>query len=168
MGYISRELSSSAKKIVPLVALAALWLVSFIDVFTGRLLNGKLIYFTGGVTLILILTVLISSYTLDLNKRKTRQDTIEEAQLLNPARENEIRSRIEKDADFVTLCYQCRNYDQEVQICHLQSSHKITWPSEREININGKKYCLYWIPLMPAASPLDVPVQTSQSSKFGR
>jgi hypothetical protein len=148
MGYISRELTSSAKKIVPLVALASLWLVTFIDIFTGRLLNGKLVYFTGSVTVILILTVLISTYSIDLNKRKTQQDTKEEAQLLNPAREKEIRRRIEANANFMTLCYQCRNYDQEIQICLLESSHKISWPSEREIRINGKKYCLYWIPLL--------------------
>ena len=152
MGYISRELSGGGKKLIPAVALAALWIVTFLDVFTGRLVNGKLIYFTGSLTILLVLGFLISKYAFDLNKRKASHETEEEAALLNPTREKEIRKLIEKDANFMTLCYQCRNYDQEVQICLLESSQKISHPSERDIPINGKKYCLYWIPLTQTIS----------------
>ncbi len=152
MGYISRELSSSAKKIVPVIFLIALWLITFIDVFTGRLVNGKMIYFSGGLTVILVLGFLFSKYAIDLNKRKTIQETKQEAALLNTTREQEIRKLIEKDADFMTLCYQCSNYDQEVQICLLESSQKLSHVSDRDIRINGKKYCVYWIPLTQASS----------------
>ncbi len=100
-------------------------------------------------TLILTILVPVAYYVYDFttrskNKKKTKV-VEQKAALFEPKREKEIRRTLEVNPEFVTLCYQCIYFNFELRVCTRKFSDDVSYQRVKEVKINNKSYCLYWV-----------------------
>lgn len=150
MNYFFRELRSGTLKFWVVMAFMAAWFVALIDIVasafgSGGVMGGKWFYF------MLIITILVPVvyYTYDFttrskNKKKTKA-VEQKAELFEPRREKEIRRILETNPEFVTLCYECIHFNPDLLVCARQFSDDVSYQRIKEVKINDKKYCLYWV-----------------------
>lgn len=148
MNYFLKGLLSGNKNFFWVLGAAAVWVLAIFDLIANirppGLFNGKLFLVTAVVTVVGGLFFLISRYRKDrdtLIKTKVVEEHIAD---FEPKREQEIREILEKNPGFTTLCYQCNHFNPDLQHCNRNLSEDITQQRIKEIDINGRKYCLYW------------------------
>lgn len=149
MNYFIKGLISGNWKYWAYIGVMVIWLVAVIDIFSTAvnppgLFNGT--WFN--VTLIMTFVGPVLYYVFDLlvrTKRGKKIKTVEaKAAWFEPQREKAIRRMVERDPEFVTLCYQCIHFDSHLLACAKQFSNDVAYQRVKEITINNRKYCLYW------------------------
>jgi hypothetical protein len=150
MNYFFKGLRSGNLKYWAVVVFMAAWFVALIDIFASAfgssgVMGGKWFY------IMLILTILapLAYYVYDfITRSKTRKKIKEDEQkaaLFEPGREQEIRRILEVNPEFVTLCYECIHFNSDLLVCARQFSNDISYQRVKEIRINNRSYCLYWV-----------------------
>lgn len=128
----------------------AIWAVAIIDAFStafgsGGILNGKWFLFAVILTFLAPVIYYIYDFSTRSRKQKKIEAVEEEAALMEPRREQEIREILKENPGFLTLCYQCIHFNPNLRHCARQLSDDITYQRIKEVKINDRKYCLYWI-----------------------
>jgi hypothetical protein len=151
MNYFLKDLLSGNKKFFLYIGVLALWVFAIFDLIANirppGLFNGRLFLFTAAATAVGGLYYLFRMYYKDLDRRRKTKMVDEHSAAFEPKREEEIREILEKNPGFTTLCYECIHFNPDLLHCNRDLSEDITRQRIKEIFINGRKYCLYWIPL---------------------
>ena len=143
MGYFATEVLRGSKKFALIVLVIASWLVSFVDMFTG-FAKGWWFITTAVLTAVGGFSILISKFSTDKKMKQRMNIAQQEALLFEPKREEEIRKILIDNPEFLTLCFECRQFDHNLRECTLKLEHEGHFPKVKEIKINNKTYCLYW------------------------
>jgi len=145
MNFFFRELFHNARLFWTFAVFMSLWGIAIVDAFSyalgGSLFSGRMFKLMIVLTVGGALFALIIWYTWDLAKRKRAQSVTETAARVEPALEAEIRQRAAADPGFATECWQCHYFNEDLRVCQLDLNNEY----RREIRIEGRKYCLYWV-----------------------
>lgn len=150
MSYFVKGLLSGNKKFFLFLGGAAVWVLAIFDFIANirppGLFNGKLFLVTAVATVVGGFYYLFRMYYKDLDHRRKTKMVEEHSAVFEPKREEEIREMIEQNPAFATLCYECIFFNPDLLHCNRDLSEDITRQRIKDIYINGRKYCLYWIP----------------------
>lgn len=150
MNYFFKELRSGTLKFWVVMVFAAAWFIALIDIIasafgSGGVMGGKWFY----ATLILTILAPVAYYAYDFSTRSTKKKKLkaveQKAALFEPQREKEIRRILEVNPEFVTLCYECIHFNPELRVCARKFSKDVSYQRVKEVKINNKSYCLYWV-----------------------
>ena len=150
MNYFFKGLRSGTLKYWVVMIFMAGWFVALIDIFASAfgssgVMGGRWFY----IMLFLTILVPVAYYVYDFSNRSTKKKKIKEveqkAALFEPKREQEIRRILEVNPEFVTLCYECIHFNPELRVCARQFSDDVSYQRVKEVKINNKSYCLYWV-----------------------
>ena len=148
MSYFLKGLLSGNKTFFWVLAAAAVWVLALFDFISDirppGLFNGKLFLVTAVVTVVGGLYFLINRYYKDLDFRKKTKSVEKHIADFEPKREEEIREILETNPGFLTLCYQCKHYNPDLEHCSRNLTEDITQQRLKEVKINDRQYCLYW------------------------
>jgi hypothetical protein len=155
MNYLLKGLASGNKTYWAAVGILGAWAVAIIDVFSYALrppgLSNGLVF-----KLVFILTILgvvgyfASKYIADKKKEKTIKTVEAEAPVFEAQREKEIRRILEENPGFTTHCYQCVHFNDHLRHCAKTLSEDIAYKRVKEVRINNRKYCLYFLERDPS------------------
>ena len=151
MNYFLKGLLSGNKNFFLYIAILGVWIFAIFDLIANirppGLFNGKLFLITAVGTAIGGFYYLFRRYFKDLDHRRKTKMVDEHSAVFEPKREEEIRAILEDNPSFATLCYECIHFNPDLLHCNRDLSEDISNQRIKEIYINNRKYCLYWIPI---------------------
>jgi hypothetical protein len=150
MNYFIKGLVSGNRKYWAVMAAIGAWIVAIVDFLSSNfrppgLFNGRFFFFILILTLISPVIYYVYDYWTRSQKHIKIKTVEETAALLEPKREQEIREKVAEDPEFATLCYQCIHFNSHLLHCKRKLSDDVSYQRVKEITINNRKYCLYWV-----------------------
>ncbi|MGD2085897.1 MAG: hypothetical protein PVH61_06920 [Candidatus Aminicenantes bacterium] len=150
MNYFLRELRSGNLKYWVVMVFVAAWFVALIDIFgaafgSSGVMGGRWFYATLILTILAPVAYFVHDFTTRSKKKKKTKAVEQKAELFEPRREKEIRRILEVNPEFVTLCYECIHFNPELRVCARKFSDDVSYQRVKEVKINNKSYCLYWV-----------------------
>jgi hypothetical protein len=145
MNYFFKALREDSKKFW----LFTLWfsggVVALVDVFAtalgGSVFELKAFY---GFIILNIIGIIVLVIYKAVSERLTKELAKEveaKAAAFEPKREDEIREILKTNPGFQTFCYMCIHFNQDKLHC----ARKMADERVKEVKINDRKYCLYWV-----------------------
>ena len=145
MDYFTRDLFTGNARFWVAMIFFGLWGGATIDFITGVF---KGLWFL--IALILTALALALYFGIPALKglRKKRENKIVELHAVpfEAEQEKEFRKILEQHPEFTTHCYECIYFNSRLLHCSRKLSGKASRQRVREVDIKGKKYCLYWTP----------------------
>lgn len=145
MNYFLKTLRENTKKFWMFTAWFVAGCFALVDIlatafggsiFGGKLFSGFIIVNIAGVIALIIYKAVSQS-----KKKVLAREVEKEAAFFEPKQEEEIRKKIAENPEFMTLCYKCIHYNQNKLHC----SRDMEDERLKQVRINDRKYCLYWV-----------------------
>jgi hypothetical protein len=145
MHYFSKTLRENNKKLWIIAAWSVGAVLAIADVFSyalgGSVFNLKFFYGFIIGNIVAVVALIIYKAVSEHIRRQYAGEEESIAAVFEQRREEEIRKKIAEDPGFVTLCYKCIHFNHDKLHC----SRNMADEKLKEVRINEKSYCLYWI-----------------------